>query len=90
MEADLGDIANAGVEAELPARLRQTETHLLRAIDEALMRMRKGTHGICEICNQPISKVRLERALGAPLPRLQGSAALRRVTFSVGETSSLR
>lgn len=60
MEADLGDIANAGVEAELPARLRQTETHLLRAIDEALMRMRKGTHGICEICNQPISKVLLE------------------------------
>ena len=60
MEGDLGDIANAGVEGELPARLRQNETHLLRAIDEALMRMRKGTHGICEICNQPISKVRLE------------------------------
>jgi DnaK suppressor protein len=59
-EGDLADIANADAEAELQVRLRQSETHLLRAIDEALARMRRGSYGICETCQQPISKARLE------------------------------
>jgi RNA polymerase-binding transcription factor DksA len=35
-------------------------SHLLRAIDEALVRMRRGTYGVCEMRQQPISKPRLE------------------------------
>jgi DnaK suppressor protein len=59
-EGDLIDQANADSEAELQIRLRQSERHLSRAIDEALARMRRGTYGVCQTCNQPISKVRLE------------------------------
>ena len=59
-ESDLVDQANADAEAELQIRLRQTDGPLLRAIEEALGRMRRGTYGICDACKQPISKVRLE------------------------------
>ena len=59
-EGDLIDQANADAEAELQIRLHQADGHLLRAIDEALVRMRRGTYGVCEMCQQPISKPRLE------------------------------
>jgi DnaK suppressor protein len=64
LAGDLLDQANADAEADLQVRLRQNESHLLRAIDDALARMRKGTYGICETCQQPISKVRLEAVPG--------------------------
>ena len=59
-EGDLIDQANADAEAELQIRLHQSESHLLRAIDDALSRMRQGTYGVCETCKRPIAKVRLE------------------------------
>jgi len=59
-EGDLIDQANADAEAELQISLHQADSHLLRAIDEALARMRHGTYGVCEVCQQPIPKVRLE------------------------------
>ena len=59
-EGDLIDQANADAEADLQIRLHQTDGRLLRAIEEALARMRHGTYGVCEVCKQPISKVRLE------------------------------
>jgi len=68
-EGDLGDQAKADAEAELEIRLHQSEGRLLRAIDEALARMRKGTYGVCEVCKQPISKVRLEAVPWARLCR---------------------
>jgi DnaK suppressor protein len=54
------DQANANAEAELQIRLHQTDGPLLRAIEEALSRLRRGTYGVCETCKQPISKTRLE------------------------------
>ena len=57
---DLIDQANADAEAELQIRLHEADSHLLRAIEDALVRMRQGKYGICEACKQPISKVRLE------------------------------
>jgi RNA polymerase-binding transcription factor DksA len=57
---DLIDQANADAEAELQIRLHQTYGHLLRAIEEALGRIREGTSGVCLVCKQPISKARLE------------------------------
>ena len=56
---DLMDQANADVEAELQVRLRQTDGRLVRAIEEALSRIRRGTYGICEACRHPIPKPRL-------------------------------
>lgn len=57
---DLIDQANADAEAELQIRLQQTDSRLLRAIEEALDRIRQGTFGVCQVCKQPISKARLE------------------------------
>ncbi len=60
LEGDLIDQANADEEAELQIRLHQTDGRLLRAIEEALARIRQGTYGVCVVCKQPISKARLE------------------------------
>jgi len=54
------DQANASAEAELRILLHQTDGPLLRAIEEALARVRRGTYGVCDRCKQPISKARLE------------------------------
>jgi len=54
------DQAAAQAEAELQIRLHQTDGRLLRAIEEALVRIRRGTFGVCEACKQPITKARLE------------------------------
>lgn len=56
---DLIDEANADLEAELQVRLRQMNGRLLRAIDEALVRIRRGTYGLCTSCQRPISAARL-------------------------------
>jgi DnaK suppressor protein len=59
-EGDVVDQTNADAEAELQMRLRQTDGRLLRAIEEALDRMRQGTFGVCLVCKRHISKARLE------------------------------
>ncbi len=59
-QGDLVDQANSDTEAELQIRVHQSDAHLLRAIDEALARIRRGTFGVCEVCKQPISRPRLE------------------------------
>jgi len=59
-EGDLMDCASADAEAEVEIQLRKTDGRLLRAIDDALARLRAGTFGSCEACKGPISKARLE------------------------------
>ncbi len=59
-QGDLVDQANSDAEAELQVRVHQSDAHLLRAIDEALARIRRSTFGVCEVCEQAISKARLE------------------------------
>jgi DnaK suppressor protein len=56
---DLVDQANSETEAELQVRLHQTDGRLMRAIDEALVRLNKDTFGTCVACSRPISKARL-------------------------------
>jgi len=68
-EGDLIDQANADAEAELQIRLHETDSRLLRAIEEALGRMRQGTFGLCQVCKQPGSKARLEAVPWTPLCR---------------------
>jgi RNA polymerase-binding transcription factor len=60
LEGDLIEQANADEEAELQIRMHQTDGPLLRAIEEALARIRQGTYGLCVVCKQPISEARLE------------------------------
>ena len=57
---DLIDEANADAEADLHIRLHQNDSHLLRAIEDALARISHDRFGVCETCGSPISKARLE------------------------------
>jgi DnaK suppressor protein len=76
LEGDLIDQANADAEAELQIRLHQTDARLLRAIEEALGRIRQGTFGVCQRCKQPISEARLEAVPWT----MQSAQVLRRLT----------
>jgi DnaK suppressor protein len=59
-EGDPIDQANAEADVGLQIRLHQSDGRLLRAIEEALARVRHGTYGVCDACQRPISKARLE------------------------------
>lgn len=59
LHGDPADQASAASEAAIQVRLHQTDSRLIRAIDEALARVDRGTYGICELCEQPITAVRL-------------------------------
>ena len=59
LRGDLIDQATAETEAKVQVRLRQTESHLLRAIEEALARIEQGTFGMCQACGHPIASGRL-------------------------------
>jgi DnaK suppressor protein len=78
-EGDVMDIANADAEAELHVRLHQTDDRLLTPIEDALVRIRTGAFGQCEVCKQPISKARLE---AVPWTRLCRECKERRARLS--------
>ena len=56
---DMADQASSDTEAQLQIRLHQTDGPLLRAIEEALVRVKQGTYGVCVTCGHLISKARL-------------------------------
>ena len=60
LQGDVIDQANADAEADLHIRLHQSDSHLLRAIENALARISRDRFGVCETCGSPISKARLE------------------------------
>ena len=57
---DLLDLAATEAHSAMHIRLKETDGKLLRAIENALTRIRQERFGICEGCGQPISKARLE------------------------------
>jgi DnaK suppressor protein len=57
---DLLDWARADTEAESQIQRRQSDAHLVRAIEDALTRINRGSFGVCEVCQQPIPKARLD------------------------------
>jgi DnaK suppressor protein len=59
-KGDLVDHASAALEADLQVRLRETDSKLLRAIDEALGRIEHSSYGVCQVCRKPISAARLD------------------------------
>jgi len=60
LRGDPLDIASSETDAATQIRLHQTDGKLLRAIEDALTRIRHEEFGICAECGQPISKARLE------------------------------
>src|SRR5690349_549578 len=57
---DPTDRATDEAQTLLQVHLSQGDSHLLRAIDEALARIKHGTFGVCEACNRPIAEARLK------------------------------
>ena len=53
-------MAASEAHSALHIRLKEADGRLLRAIENALTRIRQERFGICEGCGQPISKARLE------------------------------
>ena len=54
------DIAASETYSAMQIRLKETDGKLLRAIEDALTRIRQERFGTCEECGQPISRARLE------------------------------
>src|SRR5262245_53032788 len=59
-QGDLADQASGNNEVHIQLKLKQTDAKILQAIEEALVRMEKGTYGICRDCGEPIARARLE------------------------------
>jgi DnaK suppressor protein len=54
------DLASSEYQQSFEFRLRGREKSLLSKLDLALKKITDGTFGICEICEEPIGKKRLE------------------------------
>ena len=59
-QGDLADQASGNNEVHIQLKLKQTDAKILQAIEEALVRIDKGTYGICRDCGDPIAPARLE------------------------------
>jgi DnaK suppressor protein len=59
-QADVIDEAAEAAQTDLRVHLHQTDSRLLRAIEEALTRIDRHAFGVCETCHRPISKARLD------------------------------
>lgn len=58
-QGDVADQANSDTEAQLQIRLHRTDGPLMRAIEEALVRVKQGTYGVCVTCGHAISNARM-------------------------------
>jgi DnaK suppressor protein len=54
------DLASSEYIQSFEFRLRGREKSLLTKLDHALKKIEEGTFGVCEICEEPIGKKRLE------------------------------
>lgn len=57
---DVGDASQRDEATDLSARLSEGDWNALRAIDDALERIRSGEYGICQRCGEAIDPARLE------------------------------
>ena len=57
---DEGDIAAASMDSGRDYQIFLNQKKELEEIKEALNRIEKGTYGICEMCDEPISEERLK------------------------------
>ncbi|HOG30299.1 MAG TPA: hypothetical protein PLT35_13570, partial [Vicinamibacterales bacterium] len=49
-QGDLADQADGNNEVHIQLKLKQTDAKILQAIEEALVRLDKGTYGTCRDC----------------------------------------
>jgi DnaK suppressor protein len=54
------DLALRDVMSELALRLGERESQMVADIDQALLRIKEGSYGLCARCNRPIDDRRLE------------------------------
>ncbi|TKJ30371.1 molecular chaperone DnaK [bacterium (candidate division B38) B3_B38] len=59
-KGDLADLSDRNSNNVISIHLKETEAKLIRAVDEALLRLENGKYGICTTCGKEISKARLE------------------------------
>jgi DnaK suppressor protein len=57
---DSVDLSLVDVNKEIAFRLTERESQIVADIDQALLRIREGSYGICARCGQPINERRLE------------------------------
>ena len=57
---DSMDLSVMDVSKELALRLGDRESQMVADIDQALLRIKEGSYGICVRCNRPIDERRLE------------------------------
>jgi len=58
--SDSGDLSQQSHEEWLFLNRNNLEKTLLREVEEALMRVKEGTYGTCQECEEPISPKRLQ------------------------------
>ncbi|MEQ1868868.1 MAG: TraR/DksA family transcriptional regulator [Vicinamibacterales bacterium] len=58
-QGDMADQASGNNEVHIALKLKQTDAKILTAIEEALVRIDKGTYGTCRDCGEPIAPARL-------------------------------
>ena len=58
-QGDMADQATGNNEVHIALKLKQTDAKILQAIEEALLRIEKGTYGTCRDCGEPIATARL-------------------------------
>jgi DnaK suppressor protein len=59
-QGDMADQASGNNEVHIALKLKQTDAKILQAIEEALMRIDKGTYGVCRDCGEMIAPARLD------------------------------
>jgi DnaK suppressor protein len=57
---EVGDLVSASVEKERAFEYGELGVNALREIDNALLKLKEGTFGICELCGKPIGVRRLK------------------------------
>jgi RNA polymerase-binding transcription factor len=57
---DSSDLSVMDVNKELALRLGERESQMVADIDQALLRIKEGSYGICARCGKPIDERRLE------------------------------
>ena len=58
-QGDMADQASGNNEVHIALKLKQTDAKILQAIEEALVRLDKGTYGVCRDCGELIAEARL-------------------------------
>ena len=58
-QGDLADQAAGNNEVHIQLKLKAVDAKILQAIEEALVRLQKGTYGVCRDCGEPIAEPRL-------------------------------